>query len=51
MQIVHAYVLFEHTSMKMSCSRPILKVRGLSIEPHFSTVCIDLSMHVHEVKD
>ena len=24
---------------------PILKVRGLSIEPHFSTVCIDLSMH------
>ena len=34
----------------MSCSRPILKVRGLSIEPRFSTMCIDLSMHVHVVK-
>ena len=32
--------------MKMSCRRPILNVRGLSIELRFSTMCIDLSMHV-----
>ena len=25
----------------------MLKVRGLSIEPRSSTMCIDLSMHVH----
>ena len=31
--------------------RPLLKVRGLSIEPCFSTMCIDLSIHVHVVKD
>ena len=42
----HAYVLGEHTSMtSVVYSRPIFKVRGLSIEPHFSTVCIGLSMH------
>ena len=28
-----------------------IKVRGLSIEPCFSAMCIDLSMHVHVVKD
>ena len=33
-------------SIKMICRRPILKVRGLSIKPRFSTMCIDLSMHV-----
>ena len=27
----------------MSCSRPMLKVRDLSIEPLYSTICIDLS--------
>ena len=52
---LHAYVLGEHTSRKMSCIyivyRPLLKVRGLSIEPRFSTMCIDLSIHVHVVKD
>ena len=31
--------------------RSLLKVRGLSIEPRFSTMCIDLSIHVHVVKD
>ena len=35
----------------LSCSRPMLKVRGLSIKPRSSTICIDLSMHVHVVKD
>ena len=41
-------VLGEHTSMKMSFSRPMLiKVRGLAIEPRFSRICIDLLMHVH----
>ena len=29
----------------------MLKVRGLSIKPRSSTICIDLSMHVHVVKD
>ena len=29
----------------------MLKVRGLSIGSHSSTICIDLSMHVHVVKD
>ena len=29
-------------SMKMSCSRPMLKVRVLSIEPRSSTIYIDL---------
>ena len=24
----------------------MLKVRGLSIKPHYSTICIDLSMHI-----
>ena len=28
--------------------KPLLKVRDLSIEPRFSTMCIDLSIHVHE---
>ena len=27
------------------------KVRGLSIEPHSSTICIDLLMYVHVVRD
>ena len=27
----------------------MLKVRGLSKEPHSSTICIDLSMHVHDI--
>ena len=31
--------------------RPLLKVRGLSIEPCFSLMCIDLSIYVHVVKD
>ena len=51
---LHAYVLGEHTSMKKELYivyRPLLKVRGLSIEPRFSTMCIDLSIHVHVVKD
>ena len=51
---LHAYVLGEHTSMKNELYiiyRPLLKVRGLSIEPHFNTMCIDLSIHVHVVKD
>ena len=51
---LHAYVLGEHTSMKNELYivyRPLLKVRGLSIEPRFSTMCIDLSIHVHVVKD
>ena len=50
---LHAYVLGEHTSMKNELYivyRPLLKVRGLSIEPRFSTRCIDLSIHVHVVK-
>ena len=29
----------------------MLKVRGLSMESRSSTICIDLSMHVHVVKD
>ena len=29
----------------------MLKVRGLSIESRSNTICIDLSMHVHVVKD
>ena len=29
----------------------MLKVRGLSIESRSSTICIDLSKHVHVVKD
>ena len=29
----------------------MLKVKGLSIEPRSSTICIDLLMHVHVVKD
>ena len=29
----------------------MLKIRGLSIEPRSSTICIDLSMRVHVVKD
>ena len=44
----------EHTSMKNESYivyRPLLKVRGLSIESRFSTMCIDLSIHVHVVKD
>ena len=28
-----------------------LKSEGLSIESRSSTICIDLSMHVHVVKD
>ena len=47
---LHAYVLGEHTIMKNELYivyRPLLKVRGLSIEPRFSTRCIDLSIHVH----
>ena len=28
----------------------MVKVRGLSIEPRSSTICIDLSMHVGAVK-
>ena len=51
---LHTYVLGEHTSMKNELYivyRPLLKVRGLSIEPRFSTMCIDLSIHVHVVKD
>ena len=53
---MHAYVLGEHTSMKkelyiVPVYRPLLKVRGLSIEPRFSTMCIDLSIHVHVIKD
>ena len=54
LKTLHAYVLGEHTSMKnelWACSRPMLKVRGLSIKPRSSTICIDLSMHVHVVKD
>ena len=46
---VHAYVLGEHTSMKNELYivyRPFLKVRGLSIEPRFSTKCIDLSQYM-----
>ena len=34
--LLHAYVLGEHTSVKMSCSRQMLKVRGLSIESRSS---------------
>ena len=50
---LYVYVLGEHTSMEMSCSRTILIVMGLSIEPHSSTMYIDLSIHVqvHVVKD
>ena len=51
---LHEYVLGEHTSMENELYivyRPLLKVRGLSIEPRFSTMCIDLSIHVHVVKD
>ena len=29
----------------------MLKARGLTIEPRSSTICIDLSMHVHVVED
>ena len=29
----------------------MLKVRGLSIEPRSSTICIDLAIHVQVVKD
>ena len=35
--------------MKFELSRPMLKVRGLSIEHHSSTICIDLSVYVHVV--
>ena len=35
------HVLGEHTGMKLSCIKPTSKVRGLSIEPHSSTGCID----------
>ena len=33
--------------------RPLLKVRGLSLQPCFSTMCIDLSiqLRVHVVKN
>ena len=48
---LHAYVFGEHTGMKNELYnivyRPLLKVRGLSIEPRFSTLCIDLSIHVY----
>ena len=52
---LRAYVLGEHTSMMKNelyiVYRPLLKVRDLSIQPRFSTMCIDLSIHVHVVKD
>ena len=52
---LNAYVLGEHISMKnelyIYSIIDHLKVRGLSIEPRFSTMCIDLSIHVHVVKD
>ena len=35
------HVLSEQTGMKLSCIKPTSKVRGLSIEPCSSTVCID----------
>ena len=35
------YILSEQTGMKLSCIKPMSKVRGLSIEPCSSTVCID----------
>ena len=35
------YVLGDQTGTKLSCIKPTLKVRGLSIEPCSSTVCID----------
>ena len=35
------HVLGEHTGMKLSCIKPMSKVRGLSIEPRSSTGCID----------
>ena len=36
-----ACILSEQTGMKLSCIKPTSKVRGLSIEPCSSTVCID----------
>ena len=35
------HVLGEQTGMKLSCIKPMSKVRGLSIEPRSSTGCID----------
>ena len=44
-------VLVNTLVRKMSCIKPMSRVRGLSIKPRSSTICIDLSMHVHVVKD
>ena len=35
------HVLGDQTGTKLSCIKPTSKVRGLSIEPCSSTVCID----------
>ena len=48
---LHAYVLGEYTSTKNELYIVDQQSPGLSIEPRFSTMCIDLSMHVHVVKD
>ena len=37
-EMLHA--LGEQTGMKLSCIKPMSKVRGLSIEPHSSIGCI-----------
>ena len=43
--------LMQCISKKISCSTPMIKVRGLSIESRSCAICIDLSMYVRVVKD
>ena len=43
------HVLGDQTGTKLSCIKPTSKVRGLSIEPCSSRVCIDKCMYIYIV--
>ena len=44
---MHNYLLGEHTSMKNELYQTNVKSQGIIHRTSFSTICIDLLMHVH----